>query len=104
VYDGRKRAEVVELLYIRDTMEFMNRFEARLTPGELMYLNKRCTRGFVELAKHYIVRDFNITQSAKLMSRSVKLSLRNTLVAIPDVVFFGMDHHFKGLWGKLLKK
>lgn len=104
VYDGRKRDELLELFYIGDTMEFMNRFRTKLTPRELAYLNKKCTRGFVELAKHHMIRDFNFSEFAKLMGKSARLSLKNTIIAIPDVVFFGMDRHFKDVWGRFLKK
>jgi glycosyltransferase involved in cell wall biosynthesis len=104
VYDGRKRNELLEFFYIADTIEIMERFHSRLTADELAYLNKKCTRAFVELAKHHIIRDFNLVKFARLMGRSVQLSWHNTLVAIPDVVFFGMDRHFRELWGKVLKK
>jgi hypothetical protein len=85
-------------------MEIMDRFESMLTTDELAYLNKKCTRAFVELAKHYAIRDFKIIRAARLIGKSAKLSLRNTWLAIPDVVFFGMDRHFKDLWGRFLKK
>lgn len=103
VYDGRKRSELLELFYIADTMEFMRRFASTLTQHEMAYLNRRVTRGMVELAKHHLIRNFNVAESARLMGRAARMGLWDTVVSIPDVVFFGMDRHFKDLWWKFQK-
>jgi hypothetical protein len=104
IYDGRRRSELLELFYIKDTLEFMNRFKDKLAKSEFEVLNKRCVRGFVELAKHHVIDGFDILLSTKLMRNSVKLSVLHTMVAIPDVILFGVNRHFKGLLFKLKKK
>lgn len=104
IYDGRRRSELLELFYIKDTLEFMNRFKDKLPKSEFEVLNKRCVRGFVELAKHHVIDGFDIPLSTKLMRNSVKLSVLHTMIAIPDVIFFGVNRHFKDLLIKLKKR
>jgi len=104
VFDGRRRSELLELFYIRDTQEFMRRFKEKLTKAEYNILNKRCVRGFVELAKHRVIDGFAISQSARLMKNSVMMSVPHTLAAIPDVIMFGINRHVKILIGKIRRK
>lgn len=95
IYDGRARSEVLEFMYIKDTLEFIDRFKDRTTDAELLILNKRCIRGLVELSKHHVVRNFNVNQSAKLLGNAFKIDFLYTLQAIPDVLFFGVNRHIK---------
>ncbi|HEX4850694.1 MAG TPA: glycosyltransferase, partial [Puia sp.] len=101
LFDGRKRSELLELFYIRDTQEFMQRFKAKLTRAEYNILNRRCVRGLVELAKDRVIKGFAIYQSAKLMKNSVKISVPYTLAAIPNVILFGLNRHAKILIEKI---
>ncbi|MDB5157013.1 MAG: glycosyl transferase family 2 [Mucilaginibacter sp.] len=95
IYDGRARNEVLELMYIKDTLEFIDRFKDKTNDAELLILNKRCIRGLVELSKHHVVRNFNVNQSAKLLSNAFKIDFLYTLQAIPDVLLFGVNRHIK---------
>ncbi|PWT74664.1 MAG: glycosyltransferase family 2 protein [Bacteroidetes bacterium] len=104
VFDGRRRSELLELLYIRDTQELMHRFKEKLTRSEYNILIKRRVRGLVELAKHYVIDGFVISQSLRLMKNSVMLSVPHTLAAIPDVIIFGLNRHVKKVLKKIRKK
>jgi len=104
IFDGRRRSELLELFYIKDTLEFMSRFKNKLSKSEFKVLNRRCVRAFVELAKHHVIDGFDIPQSARLMRNSVKLSVLDTVVAIPDVIFFGLNRHFKDMLLKFKKR
>jgi glycosyltransferase involved in cell wall biosynthesis len=95
IYDGRKRSEVLELLYIKDTFEFMDRFKNKVTKSEFRVLTKRCVRGFVELSKHHLISGFNLGLSLRLMRDSIKLSLWDTLTAMNDVIIFGLNRRVK---------
>ncbi|TSJ40761.1 glycosyltransferase family 2 protein [Mucilaginibacter corticis] len=95
IYDGRARSEVLEFMYIKDTLEFIDRFKDKTTPAELLILNKRCVRGLVELSKHHAFRNFNVNKSAKLLNNAFKMDFLYTLQAIPDVLFFGVNRHLK---------
>jgi glycosyltransferase involved in cell wall biosynthesis len=101
VYDGRKRTDLLELFHIQDTLEFMNRFKEKLSKTEFKVLTKRCVRGFVELAKHNAIKEFDIPQSARLMRDSIRISVLDTIIAIPDVIFFGVNRHLKMMFKNL---
>jgi len=95
IYDGRARNEVLELMYIKDTLEFIDRFKDKTNDAEVLILNKRYIRGLVELSKHHVVRNFNVNKSAKLLNNAFKTDFLYTLQAIPDVLFFGVNRHIK---------
>jgi len=103
IYDGRKRSEVLELLYIKDTFEFMERFKNKITKAEYRVLTQRCVRGFVELSKHHLITDFKLALSLRLMRDSVKLGVWDTLTAINDVILFGLNRHVKDRFFELEK-
>ena len=104
IYDGRTRSELLELFHIQDTQEFMRRFGSRLSPKEFSVLTKRCTRGFVELAKHHLIKGFHVSKSAALIARAFKLHAGDTLLAIPDVLFFGIQRRVKDRIAALKKR
>ncbi len=104
IYDGRRRSELLELFHIQDTLEFMSRFKDKISKSEFRVLNKRCVRGFVELAKHHVIDGFDIPRSASLMRDSAKLSVLDTVIAIPDVILFGVNRRFRDLLVKLKRK
>jgi glycosyltransferase involved in cell wall biosynthesis len=104
VFDGRVRNELLELFYIEDTLTFMNRYYDNLTKKERRVLNKRCIRGYVELAKHHVFRNRNFGKAILLMHESMKISNKLTLLAVPTVIFSGFDRHRRDLLFKLQKK
>ena len=103
VYDGRKRSEVLTLLYIEDFQTYMKRYENYLTKNEMQVLQEKYMESLVELAKHRLVRDFNITDSARLFKRSLAISKSYTLSAIPNILKMGWEWHMKELVQKLSK-
>lgn len=104
VYDGRMRNELLELLYIEDTRTFIDRYYDHLSKGERRILNKRCIRGYVELAKHHVLRNRRLGKSIMLMHESMKISNLITLLTVPAVIFSGFDRHAKDFLFKLQKK
>ena len=104
VYDGRIRNELLELLYIEDTRTFIDRYYDHLNNKERKILNERCIRGYVELAKHHVIRNHSFGKSIMLMHESMKISNALTLLAVPTVIFSGFDRHRKDFLFKLQKK
>lgn len=103
VYDGRKRSEVLTLLYIEDFQTYMKRYEGYLTKDEMQVLQEKYMESLVELAKHRLVRDFNIPDSARLLKRSMAISKSYTFSAIPNVIKMGWEWHMKELMQKFSK-
>jgi glycosyltransferase involved in cell wall biosynthesis len=95
IYDGRSRNEVLELLYIQDMQEFLQRYERLLTKDELKIITRRYIRGLVELAKHNAFRDLNLRESFKLMKQSSMINPYFTLLTIPDVLTDGVSRRIK---------
>jgi hypothetical protein len=50
------------------------------------------------------VRDFNITDSARLMKRSMAISTSFTFSAIPNIIKTGWEWHLKELMQKFSKQ
>ncbi len=100
IYDGRKRSEVLMLLFIDDFKKYITRYENELTKNELQILQKKYMESLVELAKHRLVRDFNITDSARLFKRSMDISPSFTFSTIPNIIKTGWDWHMKELMQK----
>lgn len=100
IYDGRKRSDVLEYLYISDLDKMIRAFKHKLNPGELKFLKNKHVYSLVELAKHRLIREFNVSTSRKLLSRSLGIDPVYTLRCIPEVISFGMRrklgrHQFK---------
>ncbi len=103
IYNGRNWNEVLELLYIKDQKEFMERYEKLLTKDELKIITRRYIRGLVELAKHNIFREHDLVGSLRLMRESAIVNPFFTLLAIPDVLRQGVGWHIKELTIKAKK-
>jgi glycosyltransferase involved in cell wall biosynthesis len=104
IYDGRKRSEVLELLYIKDMQEFMQRCEQLLAKHELRIITRTYVRGLVELAKHYALRDRNLGESFRLMKQSVRINPYFTLLTIPVVLTDGVNRRIKEFRNKSSEK
>ena len=94
IYDGREWSEVVRLLLVEDTFEVMNKYRHLLTRHELSILQNRYINGLVELAKHKMLRERNLSAANSLLCQSFNIGLSATLIAIPKVIFRGFRNHF----------
>lgn len=90
IYDGRKRSEVLKYLFIQDTKHIMNKFAHLLTPEEMKILERRFVASSVELAKHELFREHNLSESFRLIRKSAAVDLPFTLKMIPDIVMQGL--------------
>ncbi len=90
IYDGRKRSEVLENLYIADLHKMITSFKDRLTPGELKLLQNKHVYSLVELAKHNLIREFNLVETGKLLGRSFSIDAAYAFRSIPEVISFGL--------------
>ncbi len=95
IYDGRSRHEVLELLYIKDMEEFLQRYNALITKEELHIITRRYVRGLVELAKHKAFRDLDLRGSLRLMKQSARVNPYFTLQTIPAVLTDGLSRRIK---------
>jgi glycosyltransferase involved in cell wall biosynthesis len=82
IYDGRRRIEVVKLLYIEDTSHLMQRYNGYLTKPESRILLKRYIRAMVEHAKYSLTRDLNIFHCFKLLKQSLSANSILTLTSL----------------------
>ncbi|ANH82032.1 glycosyl transferase family 2 [Niabella ginsenosidivorans] len=90
IYDGRKRSEVLENLYIADLHKMITAFKDRLTPEELKFLQNKHVYSLVELAKHNLIREFNLVETGKLLGRSFSIDAAHAFKSIPEVISFGL--------------
>lgn len=95
LYDGRKWNEVLEFLYIADLEKKMDKFKHLLTPDELKILEERYMASLVELSKHNLIREFNISSSINLLAKSFAVNVPYTLKTIPDVFVKGLKRKIK---------
>lgn len=89
VYDGRKRDELLENLYLADFSVFFKNLKDRITPSELQLLENKHIYALLELAKHNVVRNFNPVKSAKLIRKAALIDYRRTFKYIPEIILFG---------------
>jgi hypothetical protein len=89
IYDGRKRNEVLKYLYIADTKHIMDKFKKLLRPEEMQVLERRYIASLVELAKHELIREFNLSESFSLIKKSLAVNVPFTLKMIPDIFMQG---------------
>src|SRR5690606_16999249 len=75
IYDGRKRAEVLNLLYIDDVTRIIKRHGKEFTRGERKILERTLMYSLVELSKHKLIREFDVIQSLKLFTRSCAINI-----------------------------
>lgn len=95
IYDGREWSEVVRLLLVEDTREVMNGFGHLLTRQELSVLENRYINGLVELAKHKVLRERNLSAASSLLRQSFNIDVTETLIAIPKIIFSGFRNHLE---------
>ncbi|WP_262249585.1 glycosyltransferase family 2 protein [Parapedobacter soli] len=97
IYDGRKRNEIVKLLLIEDTKEIMNIYGERLTAEEMDLLQKRYMAGLVEMAKHVVVRERNLTDAWKLFKQSFSIDTKHTLTATYRLALYAFGNRYRSL-------
>ena len=97
IYDGRKRDEVLRHLYIADTLTMMDKFRMLLTRSEMYILKQRYMSSLVELAKHELIREYNVKECFKLLKDSFTVNVPFTLKMIPDVFMKGLKGKYDAL-------
>jgi glycosyltransferase involved in cell wall biosynthesis len=97
IYDGRKRNEVLRHLYISDTLTMMDKFSKLLTRSEMYILKQRYMSSLVELAKHELIREYNIKECLRLLKDSFTVNVPFTLKMIPDVFMKGLKGKYDAL-------
>jgi glycosyltransferase involved in cell wall biosynthesis len=95
IYDGRKRHEVLKFLYIEDTLTVMDKFKALLSKEEMNLLKKRYVSSLVELAKHELIREYNLKESFRLLKTSLRVDIIFTLKMIPNIAMRGFQGKLK---------
>lgn len=101
IYDGRKRSEVLKFLFIADTKTIMEKFHNQLRPGELVLLQRRYIASLVELAKHELIREYNLKESYRLIKQSMAVDTSFTLKMIPDILLAGLNRKYKAFTEKV---
>lgn len=92
IYDGRKRHEVLKFLFIEDTQTIIKKFKHLLTANELRLLEQRYIASMVELAKHELIREYNVRESLKLLKSAMAVNSSFTLKMIPSIMMTGLKH------------
>jgi glycosyltransferase involved in cell wall biosynthesis len=91
IFDGRKWNEVLEFLYIADLRRNIEKLQPYLSVDEMMILKKRYMASLVELSKHNLIREYDLTSSFKLLKTSFKINIPYTLKTIPIIFFNGLN-------------
>lgn len=86
IFDGRTRHEVLRYLYIQDLETMVARFKDRLSKQELHTFQKLYMASLVELAKHEIIRGFNLKEAFRLLAKSFKVHIPYTLKMVPYTI------------------
>lgn len=92
IFDGRSRAEVLDLLYNADISRIINQHKKNLSKNELKKLNKIHSYSLVELSKHKIIREHNIKEALNLFKKACSINILFSLQAAPLVLFTGIKH------------
>lgn len=95
IYDGRKRHEVLKFLYIDDTLTIMNKFKDLLSAREMVLLKRRYVASLVELAKHELIREYNLKKAVHLLNTSLRVDIGFTLKMIPEIAMRGLKSKLK---------
>lgn len=95
IYDGRKWSEVLELLYVADLEHKMAKFSHLLSPAELQILQRRYMGSLVELAKHKLIREHNLSGAFGLLGKSFAVNPWFTVKEMPKVVLRGLKGKMK---------
>ncbi len=91
VYDGRRRKEVLEHLYIADLKKILQDFKSVMNKSQYKVLQNKHVYALVELAKHNLIREYNVPKTLSLLSHSFHLDIIQTLKSIPEVIRFGIQ-------------
>lgn len=86
VYDGRKRSEVLRHLYVSDMKRMLSDFKGRMSIEEYTMMQNMHVYSMVELAKHNLIREFNIIETTRLLGRSFRIDRKQTFKSIPDII------------------
>lgn len=100
IYDGRKRSEVLKHLYINDTLTMMMKFKSRLSKSEMFIFKRRYMSSLVELAKHELIREYNVKECMKLLKDSLNVNVGYTLKTIPDIFMRGLKGKYDSISGR----
>ncbi len=100
IYDGRERSEVLRLLYINDINRVIEHHALKLSEEEMKILQHTQMFGLVELSKHKMIREFDISQSFKLFKRSCSINTLFSIKAIPIVFFRGLENKIKSIFAE----
>lgn len=100
IFDGRKRSEILKLLYIEDVKRLLERFHDLLSKSELQTLQQMYMSSLVELSKHSLIREHNLRESLQLLRTSIAVNAFFTLKTIPGIFMFGFKRHLNTLFSK----
>lgn len=89
VYDGRKRSEVLEHLYISNMHKMLSDFKHKMSAREYKIMQKKHVYSLVELAKHNLIREFDLLQTTRLLGKSFYIDTVHTFKSIPEVINSG---------------
>lgn len=90
IYDGRKRAEVLNFLYIKDVKQIIKSHSKNFTSGERKILERTLMYSLVELSKHKLIREFNFIQSLKLFAKSCAINIPFTFKSVYIIFMKGL--------------
>lgn len=94
IFDGRSRSELLSLLYIDDIKRIILRHSKKLSPDELKSLQRIHIYSLVELSKHKLVREFDITGSLKLFYKACSSNTIFALKVLPIIILKGLQNNF----------
>lgn len=90
VYDGRKWHEILQFLYIDDTKRNILKFQDKLTKNELGILEQKYMASLMELSKHKLIRELDISGSIDLLYKSFAINVLYSLKMIPTIFMSGL--------------
>jgi glycosyltransferase involved in cell wall biosynthesis len=95
IFDGRNRFEVIRLLHIDDTEVLMNRYASFLTKNEQKIIQENYITNMVALARHMIVRKFNIVGGFKFLRRAMVKNPSFIPIVMYRMFIQGSKRHLK---------
>lgn len=95
IFDGRNRFEVIRLLHIDDTEVLMSRYAAFLTKNEQKIIQENYITNMVALARHMIVRKFNIIGGFKFLRRAMVKNPSFIPIVMYRMIIQGSKRHLK---------
>jgi glycosyltransferase involved in cell wall biosynthesis len=100
IFDGRKRSEILKLLYIEDVKRLIERFNQLLSKSELQSLQRMYISSLVELSKHCLIREHNPKECLTLIKTAAAIDITYTLRTIPGIFMFGFKRHLTNFFYK----